>query len=631
MKIGKCPSCGAPVKFRSEASVLAVCEYCNSTLLRQGEVLENLGKMAALQDDPTLLQLASEGSYKGTHFAVIGRVQMRYEDGLWNEWFLLFDDQRQGWLGEASGEFYVTFEKPLPAAPPNFADIQVEQRVELDGKYYQVTDIESAMCIAGEGELPFSVGPGYEAPVVDLRLEQQFATIDYSDATPRVYFGERVDAKSLALTNLKEPESLDQAEAKNLNLAAFDCPNCAAPISLSNDKTKSFGCTSCGSLLDINNRKAQLVAKAQEVLSYPVALELGSTGKLDGTDWEVIGFMERGSTNFSWGEYLLFSRGKGYRWLSESSGHWSYLWNTTQPAKVVGTSAWYENKEMAHFESYEATVKYVLGEFYWKVRFGDTTETDDYVAPPQILSREKTPREVTWTVGRYMPVDEVQAVFKPKKPLARPSGVAPNQPSPYEGEIRLLWKTFCWLSLTILVLQMAFAFRTVKVYSENIAIEQGADQSATTQTFTVRGNTGNLVVHNATDVANSWADLSYTLVDPKSGKTWNEAHELSYYEGSDDGESWSEGSKTDDVVFFGVPPGEYKLNLSADRPDDATGPINAAVKLERGHPSWLNWLLLQIALLILPFWGSWRASSFEKQRWADSDHPRGGSDDDDDD
>ncbi len=93
-----------------------------------------------------------------------------------------------------------------------------------------------------------------------------------------------------------------------------------------------------------------------------------------------------------------------------------------------------------------------------------------------------------------MPVEEVQAVFKPKKPLARPEGVAPNQPSPYDGEVRALWKTFCYLSLIILVVQMVFAFRAVKVYSENVTVPVGEDQIATTQPFTVRGTTGNLVV-----------------------------------------------------------------------------------------------------------------------------------------
>ena len=51
-KTARCPSCGAPVEFKSVASILAVCDYCQSTLIRHGEDLENLGKMADLIEDP---------------------------------------------------------------------------------------------------------------------------------------------------------------------------------------------------------------------------------------------------------------------------------------------------------------------------------------------------------------------------------------------------------------------------------------------------------------------------------------------------------------------------------------------------------------------------------------------------
>lgn len=631
MKIGKCPSCGAPVKFQSAASVLAVCEYCTSTLLRHGEELENIGKMAALQDDQTLLQLGSEGVYKGIHFGVIGRIQMRYEDGLWNEWHILFDDQRYGWLGEASGEFFLTFEKQLPLAPPPFGALKPEERIDLGGRYFQVTDIESATCIAGEGELPFTVGPGYEAPVVDLRLENEFATIDYSDDPPRVFFGEKVEAKTLKLSNLKDPKEEEYGEAKDMGLSAFNCPNCAAPFKLSNDKSKSYGCTSCGSLLDTSSKKVQLIAKAQEAMNYPLLIPLGSKGKFDGLEWEVIGHMRRSSDSFAWSEYLLFSRQNGYRWLSESGGHWSYLWNTNKPPKVMGDSAYYQNDEFEHFEHYDAKVVHVLGEFYWKVKFGDTTATDDYILPPRIVSREKTPKEVTWSVGRYVEPEEVRTTFKLKNSLPAPRGIAPNQVSPYVGDAPRLWKLFAVLTITVLVLQMVFAFRTTKVYSEAIEIAPGSEQSLTTQSFEVKGKSGNLVVRNDTSLNNSWAGINYTLVDPKSGKTWNEAHEVSYFEGRDDGESWSEGSKRDEVVFYDVPPGEYRLNISAELADDAKSPMSGRIAVERGHASWLNWLLLQIALLIVPFVGTWRARNFETRRWADSDHPRGGGDDDDDD
>ena len=106
MKHANCPQCGADVKFHAAASVLAVCEYCTSTLMRNGEALEHIGKMAELQDDPTLIQIGTEGVYKGVHFGVIGRIQLKYAAGLWNEWHIMFDDMKTGWLGEAAGEFY---------------------------------------------------------------------------------------------------------------------------------------------------------------------------------------------------------------------------------------------------------------------------------------------------------------------------------------------------------------------------------------------------------------------------------------------------------------------------------------------------------------------------------------------
>jgi membrane protease subunit (stomatin/prohibitin family) len=39
----RCPGCGAPVEFRSAQSTHAVCPYCQSTVLRQGEVLSRIG------------------------------------------------------------------------------------------------------------------------------------------------------------------------------------------------------------------------------------------------------------------------------------------------------------------------------------------------------------------------------------------------------------------------------------------------------------------------------------------------------------------------------------------------------------------------------------------------------------
>jgi hypothetical protein len=200
-----CPSCGAPVVFQSPASILAICEYCSSTLVRQDMDLENVGKMAELQKDGSPLQLRAEGRYQGKHFSVVGRMQLRFEQGFWNEWYLLFDDQHAGWLGESRGTYAVSFAAQVTKPLPSFADLRPGDSVVLQGQSYEVTDKESAFCQAGEGELPFSINAGYDAPVVDLSGEMnRFATLDYSEEPPLVFLGEYVEFEQLHLSGLRE-------------------------------------------------------------------------------------------------------------------------------------------------------------------------------------------------------------------------------------------------------------------------------------------------------------------------------------------------------------------------------------------------------------------------------------------
>ena len=69
-----CPSCGAPVVFQSASSVFAICGYCQSTLVREDQHLEDIGKMAAVVEDRSPWQLGAEGVWQGRHFALIGRI-----------------------------------------------------------------------------------------------------------------------------------------------------------------------------------------------------------------------------------------------------------------------------------------------------------------------------------------------------------------------------------------------------------------------------------------------------------------------------------------------------------------------------------------------------------------------------
>jgi Domain of unknown function (DUF4178) len=204
-----CPGCGAAVKLLSAASLLAVCGYCRATLLRRDLDVERIGTMAQLAADTTLLQLGAEGVYRSTHFAVVGRIQVRYDDGGWNEWYLVFDDGRTGWLGEASGEYTVSFPAALDGPAPAWEALHAGGTLTLGSVTWQITDVRRARVVAGEGELPFRVEGGWETAAADLRADPaRFATLDYSDAGegagPRLYVGEAVEFPDLALRGLRE-------------------------------------------------------------------------------------------------------------------------------------------------------------------------------------------------------------------------------------------------------------------------------------------------------------------------------------------------------------------------------------------------------------------------------------------
>ncbi len=200
-----CPSCGAKVNFQSAASIMAICEYCRSTLVRHDLNLENVGRMAELQEDGSPVQLRAEGKYRNVHFAIVGRIQLKFGAGFWNEWHLLFDDMRSGWLGESQGNYAVSFLTQVPEPVPAFAEVQVGQRIRLAGQLYSAVNKDSAFCVAGEGELPFRVGAGYEAPLIDLSGDDnRFATLDYSEESPLVFLGENMEFEQLHLSGLRE-------------------------------------------------------------------------------------------------------------------------------------------------------------------------------------------------------------------------------------------------------------------------------------------------------------------------------------------------------------------------------------------------------------------------------------------
>ena len=629
-----CPGCGAPVVFRSAASILAVCEYCQSTLLRQDAAVEDIGKMAALAEDRSPLQLGSEGRYRDVPFTLIGRIQLRYSQGLWNEWYLLFADQHTAWLSEAGGEYVLTSVQPVQEPLPPFEGLRAGQRLQLAGQAWTVTNLETASCVAGEGELPFKVGGGYPVPAVDLKNTRYFATLDYSETPPLLFLGEPVVFDQLAWTRLREGMPLPE---KVVPVRSFHCPACGAPMQAKSMDSVAAGCISCGAVIDLNSKTQALLSKAlkPEAERYTPQLPLGAKGQLDGAALEVIGFLVRqcrvAGRAYDWREYLLVDATGQYRWLIEYDGHWS-LARTLPTLPVELGNVRYEGEIFRHFQTtQEVEVIQVAGEFPWRVQRGERSGVIDYVAPPRMLSCERSDKDLTWSVATYLTPQRIAEMFALKAALPEPVGIHACQPNPWLETRNRTWSTAWKLVLAAILLQTLFLL----TFGERLWLRQDFDfmpvqGETTSREFVLPKTEKTLRVRNRTSLNNNWMSLDLVLVNKTSGEAWPVTRELSFYQGWDDGH-WTEGSASDEVVFQRIPAGTYYLAIEPEIAPEKPEPVNARLEVLGGGVGWSNWVMLALFVLLWPGFAYARAAAFETRRWLESDHPPADADGGDDD
>jgi ribosomal protein S27E len=419
-----CPSCGAPVSFRSAASVMAVCGYCRASLVREAEAVRDIGKMAEAMEDYSPIQISTSGVWKNRPFGVVGRLQLRYDDGGWNEWYLMFEDGGTGWLGDASGQYTIMLDLgALPA--PAFGNLRPGQVFSHGGDAFIASDVRTARCTGGAGELPFAVGQGWEAKVVDLRAGDRFLTLDYSDADPpRAYLGQAVTLDQLKCQLLRRDEDILKGAGRLLGrIANLACPGCGTSLTFPAGAAAQLVCPSCGSRSDASGEQAVLIEKNAELEQISSTLELGDQGKIDGVDYLLIGRLhckEVGDEVSFWTEYLLYNAQKGFLWLVESDEGWDKVRVLDTWPETSGDSVILEGTRYKKLYDYGSEVIHATGAFNWRAKVGDHTDLTDYEAGERTLSRETTLNEQSWSLAEKVEPASIAQWFK-KESVGGPS------------------------------------------------------------------------------------------------------------------------------------------------------------------------------------------------------------------
>ena len=410
-----CPGCGAPVEFRSAQSTHAVCSFCHSTVVRAGDILSRIGKMAELFDDHSPLQLFVQGRWQGRPFSLVGRLQYRSGSGTWTEWNALFDDGTAGVLGEDNGAYVFSFAAQMGREVPQPAQLRVGAGTAIEGKSFSVASNEQVALISAQGELPKLPPLGQTFAMVELRsADGEVLSIDYGAQPPLLARGKSVLLDELQLSGLRD-ENVKQEQGRQ-----FACPNCGAAVEVLLASSKSITCRSCNSLIDLSQGIGGQLSHALQDEPVQPLIPLGTQGQLQGVQWQVVGYQHRmgsepgdGDEEFGWDEYLLYNLKRGFSFLVDSEEGWSVVKPTTGAPELSsgGQSATYLGSTYQLKYSYNAQTSYVAGEFYWPVERGQKTFNRDFSKGGSLLSLEETPREAVWSSGGQIDSDSVAKAF----------------------------------------------------------------------------------------------------------------------------------------------------------------------------------------------------------------------------
>ncbi|MCW3796874.1 DUF4178 domain-containing protein [Sphingomonas sp. BN140010] len=372
----------------------------------------------------------------------------------------------------------------------------------------------------------------------------------------------------------------------------INCPNCGGSIALkAAGYSISVACQYCGSELDVANPDVLLITEYHRAAAAS-DLPLGARGTVKGIEREVVGWLQRSDGEARWSEYLLFNPYAGYCWLIHADGEWSLGTMLTAEPVALGEETVEHEGECFHreYDPVPTRTDAVVGEFYWRVRAGDTVEATVYSDGNASLSWERSADEVNWTLLEPLPsCGAVPAAFvagqAPRGPSGPPGGppqfgrkqgsvprassvpatdLTPVARRSDAGDLSAMLGMAVATCFLIALVAMMFGAGGRPV-SQGLTIYTGQPaQTATLATLTLNRPYQAVTVTARGDAfVNKWVDLDYRLVDRRTQRSIDAYGLMEYYAGRDSDGPWTEGSHQRVTKFAAVPAGTYDLMVEA--------------------------------------------------------------------
>ena len=345
-------------------------------------------------------------------------------------------------------------------------------------------------------------------------------------------------------------------------IRALTCPSCGGKIALrAAGVSVSLICEHCGTTLDATDPDLRIIAQAAEAMAVP-EIALGTRGEIDGILWEAIGYLERSDGESAWSEYLLFNPYRGYAFLIDDGYRFSIGRLLDRLPGSVYFNYEYQGEIFRPFgTNYGTWVRFVVGEFYWRVAVGEHVIVTDHVRPGKMLSSEENEDERTWTLSTLLDRGVAEAAFGINKRPFTIGTPAPHEPSPYREPLieTAIIAIVAFITL-LLIAAMGSGTQSLAAASFDTAI----DAPTTTQVIkdiavTNPAGSAITIVARANRIENGWVDVDLSLVNAATDQNFNGYVLAERYNGTDNDGPWSEGSGRGTATLSSVPPGRYDL------------------------------------------------------------------------
>ena len=212
------------------------------------------------------------------------------------------------------------------------------------------------------------------------------------------------------------------------------------------------------------------------------------------------------------------------------------------------------------------------------------------------------------------------------------SAIAPNQPYKHKWVYKY-WLAFIAIVLLAGFLTLVLSGSTKEVFSQTVTLPPLPNEDGTqvffSEPFELAGRR-NIRIVGQSPVQNTWVYLEGDLISEETGVVQSFPIEISYYQGVEDGESWSEGGQQDSAYTSALPAGRYVLRLEGQW-EKWSQPAVVAIKVQQNVTHGFNLLVALIALSIGPAIMIVYHIGFERRRWSESMFGGGDDSDDDDD